>query len=122
YTAAALLFAAGALLWFVDQRATAQAESQAAARAHFVADVLVRDRLTEADFARPVTGRRRSRLDILFLRVVHTQEIKRVSLIAPNGLITYSTDHGRIGQLPHGPDSNVAAASAGREIRAIDTT
>ena len=67
YTAAALLFAAGALLWFVDQRATAQAESQAAGRAHFIADILLRDRLTRADFARPVTERRRSRLDVLFV-------------------------------------------------------
>src|SRR6188472_2738294 len=33
YTAVALLFAAGAILWFVDQRATSQAESYAAARA-----------------------------------------------------------------------------------------
>ncbi|HMJ00168.1 MAG TPA: ATP-binding protein [Gaiellaceae bacterium] len=121
YTAAALLFAAGALLWFVDQRATAQAEGRAAARAHFVADLLLPDRLTRADFERPVTGRRRSRLNTLFLRVVQTQPIKRVSLIAPNGQITYSTDHRLIGELPHARD-NVAGASAGREIRAVETT
>jgi signal transduction histidine kinase len=122
YAAAALLFAAGALLWFVNQRATAQAESQAAGRAHFIADVLLRDRLTRADFARPVTGTRRSRLDTLFRRVVQTHEIKRVSLIAPNGLITYSTDHRLIGELPHARDGNVTAAFAGREIRAVDRT
>jgi signal transduction histidine kinase len=122
YTALALLFAAGALLWFVDQRATAQAETQAAGRAHFLADVLLRDRLTRADFARPVTGTRRSRLDTLFVRVVQTQDIKRVSLTAPNGLITYSTDHRLIGELPHARDANVSAAFAGREVRAVDTT
>jgi signal transduction histidine kinase len=122
YTAVALLFVAGALLWFVDQRATAQAESRAAARAHFVADVLLPDRLTRADFARPVTGRRRSQLDTLFVRVVQTQAIKRVSLIAPNGLITYSTDHRLIGELPRARDGNVGAAFAGREIRVVDTT
>src|SRR6266704_2344377 len=121
YTAVALLFAAGALLWFVDQRATAQAESRAAVRAHFVADVLLPDRLTPADFARPVTGRRRSRLDILFRTAVHTQAIKRVSLIAPNGLITYSTDHRLISELLHARDGDVAAAFAGREIRAVDS-
>jgi hypothetical protein len=36
YTAVALLFAAGAILWFVHQRATSQAESQAATRAQLV--------------------------------------------------------------------------------------
>jgi signal transduction histidine kinase len=122
YTAVALLFVAGALLWFVNERATAQAEIRAAARAHFVADVLLPDRLTRADFARPVTGRRRSQLDTLFVRVVQTQAIKRVSLIAPNGLITYSTDHRLIGELPRARDGNVGAAFAGREIRAVDTT
>ena len=58
YTAIALLFAAGAILWFVDQRATSQAENNAAARAHFIADVLLRDRLTQGDFQHPATGRR----------------------------------------------------------------
>src|SRR5580765_7569664 len=89
YTTAALLFAAGALLWFVDQRATDQAESQAAGRAHFLADVLLRDQLTRADFARPVAGARRKQLDTLFYRVVQSEGIKRVNLIAPTGLITY---------------------------------
>jgi flagellar basal body-associated protein FliL len=32
YTAVALLFAAGAIFWFVSERATAQAENNAAAR------------------------------------------------------------------------------------------
>ena len=122
YSATALLFAAGALLWFVDQRATAQAESQAAGRAHFIADILLRDRLTRADFARPVTGPRRARLDGLFVRAVQAQEIKRVSLIGPNGVITYSTDHRRISELPHLRSAKVAAALAGREIRSVDTT
>jgi signal transduction histidine kinase len=122
YTAGALLFAAGALLWFVDQRATAQAESQAAARAHFLADILLHDQLTRADFARPVAGRRRNQLDGLFSRVVQTQGIKRVNLIAPTGLITYSTEHGLIGELPHARAGNVTTAFGGREIRAVDTT
>jgi len=121
YMAAALLFAAGAILWFVDQRATAQAESQAAARAHFLADILLRDRLTQADFDKPIVGKRRSELDRLFLRAVQTEGIWRVNLIAPSGLITYSTEPHLIGELPHGPSDNVAAAFGGREIRAVET-
>ena len=120
YTAAALLFAAGAILWFVQQRATAQAESFAAGRAHFIADVLLRDRLTEADFAKPVARKRRNELNALFYRAVQAEGIKRVNLIAPNGLITYSTERGLIGRTSEGDAGNVAAALTGREIRTVE--
>jgi signal transduction histidine kinase len=120
YTAAALLFAAGAILWFVQQRATAQAESFAAGRAHFIADVLLRDRLTEADFAKPVARKRRNELNALFYRAVQAEGIKRVNLIAPNGLITYSTERGLIGRTSDGDEGNVAAALTGREIRMVE--
>src|SRR5687767_1641433 len=122
YTGAALLFAAGAILWFVNQRATVQAENQAAARAHFIADVLLRDRLTKADFDKPVVGQRRTELDALFSGAVQAEGIKRVNLIAPTGLITFSTEHRFIGELPHGRADNVADAFAGREIRAVEAT
>jgi signal transduction histidine kinase len=122
YTAVALLFAAGAILWFVDQRATSQAEALAAGRAHFIADVLLRDRLTEADFAKPVDDKRRRALDVLFYRAVHAEGIKRLNLIAPDGLITYSTERSRIGQTAHADSANVAAALVGREIRAVEST
>ena len=120
YTAAALLFAAGALLWFVQERATTQAESFAAGRAHFIADVLLRGRLTEADFAQPVTSKRRMELNGLFYRAVQTEGIKRVKLIAPNGLITYSTQPRLIGRTSPGDAENVAAALTGHEIRAVE--
>ncbi len=122
YTGAALLFAAGAILWFVNQRAFAQAENQAAARAHFLADVLLRDRLIQEDFDKPVAGQRRAELDALFFRAVQAEGIKRVNLVAPSGLITYSTEHRFIGELPHGRADTVAAAFGGREIRAVETT
>jgi signal transduction histidine kinase len=121
YTAVALLFAAGAILWFVHDRATSQAESLAAGRAHFIADILLRDQLTEADFAKPVDTKRRRALDSLFFRTIHAEGIKRLNLIAPSGLITYSTERSRIGQTARADAANVTAALAGREIRAIDS-
>ena len=45
-----------------------------------------------------------------------------MNLIAPNGLITYSTEHGLIGERPYAHGGHVAAAFAGREIRGVDTT
>jgi signal transduction histidine kinase len=122
YTAAALLFAAGAVLWFVQQRATAQAESFASGRAHFIADVLLRDRLTEDDFASPVAGKRRRELNALFYRAVQSEGIQRVNLIAPNGLITYSTEPALIGRTSHRDGANVAAALTGREVRLVERT
>jgi signal transduction histidine kinase len=121
YTTAALVFAAGAILWFVEDRATSQAESQAAGRAHFIADVVLRDRLTQDDFAEPATGARRTALDSLFARVVQTEGIKRVNLVARSGEITYSTEHALIGAQPSGARRNVAAAFSGRETRSVDT-
>jgi signal transduction histidine kinase len=100
YMGVALLFAAGAILWFVNQRATAQAESQAVTRAQFIADALLRDELGESDFVRPVMGQRRAELDELFERAVHTEGMLRVNLIAPSGLITYSTSPALIGSSP----------------------
>jgi len=122
YTAVALLFAAAAILWFVDQRATTQAENNAAARAHFIADVLLRDRLTEADFEQPVAGRRRGELDALFARTVRSEGVKRINLIAPGGLITYSTEAGLIGTKPASGDSEVMSSLAGQEVRVVDST
>src|SRR5688500_2721861 len=120
YTAAALLFAAGAILWFVEQRATSQAEGHAAGRAHFIAEVLLRDRLTESDFAKPSVGKRRRELDSLFYRAVQAEGIKRVNLIAPSGLVTYSTEPSLIGRTAHDESSNVAGALSGREIRVVE--
>jgi signal transduction histidine kinase len=106
YTGVALLFAAGAILWFVNHRATAEAEHQAVTRAQFIADALLRDELGESDFVRPVTEKRRAELDELFQRAVHTEGMLRLNLIAPSGLITYSTSPALIGSTP--PDEQQA--------------
>jgi signal transduction histidine kinase len=82
----------------VHQRATGQAESQAADRTHFLIDVLLHDEVTPSDFARPVVGGRRAKLDSLFSRALRSEDMVRMSLVAPNGLITYSTESALIGQ------------------------
>ena len=119
YTAVALLFAAGAILWFVRDRAISQAESQAVARAQFIADALLRDELTEADFVRPVTGERRRELDMLFQRAVESEGMLRMNLIAPTGLITYSTTSALIGS-QNDSDRSLAPALAGQGVRDVE--
>jgi signal transduction histidine kinase len=122
YTAVALLFAAGAILWFVDERATSQAQGNAAARAHFIADILLRDQVTEADFQHPVGAKRRAELDALFSRAVRSEGVERVNLIGPSGLITYSTEGSLIGDSPHQTSANAASALTGREVREVGST
>jgi signal transduction histidine kinase len=117
YTGVALVFAAGAILWFVHQRATSQAETQAASRTHFVADVLLGDELTQADFARPVTGKRRAELDLLFQRALQSEGMVRMNLIAPSGLITYSTTPKLIGERPHDNEAKLRTVLRGRGVR-----
>jgi signal transduction histidine kinase len=119
YTAVALLFAAGAILWFVHQRATSQAESQAATRAQFLADVLLRNELTESDFARPVAGKRRAALNELLQRAVESEGLVRMNLIAPSGLITYSTSPRLIGTSPAEEKATVTSVLRGRGVKEV---
>jgi signal transduction histidine kinase len=119
YTAVALLFAAGAILWFVHQRATSQAESQAATRAQFLADVLLRNELTESDFARPVTGKRRVALDELLHQAVESEGLVRINLFAPSGLITYSTSPKLIGTAPPDEKATVTSVLGGRGVKEV---
>jgi signal transduction histidine kinase len=118
FTAVVLLCAGGAILWFVNQQATAQAESQAATRAQFLTTVWLEAELRPRDFASPAQARRRHELDRLF-RTVRKEGVVRVNLIAPDGLITYSTDPAVIGGLSHQSRSQVAAALRGDDARHV---
>jgi signal transduction histidine kinase len=120
YTCVALLFAAGAILWFVNQRATEQAESQAVTRAQFIADALLSDELSESDFVQPVTGKRRAQLDELFQRVVHTDGTLRMNLIAASGLITYSTSPSLIGSRRPDERQAIEPVLRGKGTRNVD--
>jgi signal transduction histidine kinase len=119
YTAVALLFAAGGILWFVNQRATTQAESQAASRAQFLTTVLLQDELTERDFTRPPGMKRRGELDRLFRRALQAEGIVRMNLIGPDGVITYSTTPSLIGRLSHQSRGQVGAALRGDGARNV---
>ena len=119
YTAVALLFAAGGILWFVNQRATTQAESQAASRAQFLTTVLLQDELTQRDFTRPPGMKRRRELDRLFRRALQAEGIVRMNLIGPDGVITYSTTPSLIGRLSHQSQGQVGAALRGDGARDV---
>jgi signal transduction histidine kinase len=53
---------------------------------------------------------------------VRSEGVERIDLIAPAGVITYSTETGLIGERPRDGESHVASSLAGREIRNVEST
>ncbi len=105
---AALGFAiAGALILAivreVDQH---QAVRTATDRAQFVSRTLLRESLRESDVLRPVHGARLAQLDTAMRKRILIDGALRVSVIGPGDVITYSTDHRRIGTHVLGPTAD----------------
>jgi diguanylate cyclase (GGDEF)-like protein len=97
YTALGLVFATASIVLLVRSHATSQAEDSARRHARFVAEVALGDRLAPSDFDGAVVGARRAALDRLFRDRVILDGAVDASLYAPDGTITYSTDHSLIG-------------------------
>ncbi|CAN5320270.1 hypothetical protein BH18ACT12_BH18ACT12_23720 [soil metagenome] len=93
YAGAAVMRAVvGALLlaWF---NASQSAESDLADDAAYVADELGSDDLVRAGFAGRVSDDIEAQLDEFLGPIAGARDLTRVSLVAPDGTITYSTDH-----------------------------
>ncbi len=97
YTALGLAFATASIVLLVRSYATSQAEEGVRYHARFVAEVALGDRLDPSDFAGPLTGERRATLDRLFRTRVILDGAVQAMLYAPDGTITYATDHSLIG-------------------------
>ena len=120
YTAVALLFAAGAILWFVNHNTTSQAEKEVAARAAFVTNVLLQEQdLRAADFERVTTPQRQRQLDALFGRAGTLNGFLRANLMSRKGLVTYSTYRPLIGSSVARPGASYQLALGGAGIHAV---
>ncbi len=109
-TAVCLGVAAAAILLTTRHLHTAQAERSAAQQARLLTHSVLAPELTAGDFSAPVTGTRRNELDQLFRqRVFASRAAVAVTLVRADGLVTYSTDHARIGQL-HVADARIGEA------------
>jgi diguanylate cyclase (GGDEF)-like protein len=98
--------AAAAILMVVRHLVTVQAEHAATTQARVIASSTLRGALAPSDFERPVGEQRRLQLDELFRGGVLDEGVLLAELYAPDGTVTYSTDHRLIGrhstgQLPH---------------------
>jgi diguanylate cyclase len=89
---------AAAILLFTRHLHTVQAERAAAHQAELIAETILSDELRSADFARPAAAGRRRQLDRLFRSKVLVRGTVLVTVTRPDGLATYSTDHGLIGR------------------------
>lgn len=98
YAGAAVAITAALALLVVRANAISEAEHDVLDDAHYVADELGRDDLAGAAFIRPVDSDLEAQLDDLVGVIASARGLTRVTLLAPDGTITYSTDHDRIGQ------------------------
>ena len=120
YTAVALLFAAGAILWFVNHNTTSQAEKDVAGRAAFVTKVLLQEQnLHAGDFERVPSPQRQRQLDALFGRAGALDGFLRANLLSRTGLVTYSTYHPLIGTSLARPGASYQLALGGAAIHVV---
>ena len=112
-TCVALALAAGAVLMVVRHLVTVQAEHAATAQARVIADSALRGSLAASDFSSPVGASRQTQLDLLFRTKVLDEGVLLVELYAPDGTVTYSTDHRLIGQKPGGQVEQIREALGG---------
>jgi PAS domain S-box-containing protein len=96
YSAIALALAWLAIFWLIRREAEERGREQVTAHATNVADRAAAS-LTDADFAGPVPEPRRAELDAVFEREL-VGNLVRIKLWSPEGVVTYATDHGLIGE------------------------
>ena len=119
-TGIALLLAAAAVMWFVRAQAVERAERMVEFHTRFVADTILRNELGRSDFDGPVSPARQAELDQLFEEQVLVEATLEVTLWAPDGTITYSTDHTLIGEGADGSNQHeLASALRGSSVRNV---
>ncbi len=98
YAGAAVLLAAVGALLFARLNAGASAKSDLADDAAYISDALGRDDLVRAGFAGIAGPNVQAQLDEFLGPIVGARDVSRASLVAPDGTITYSTDHSLAGK------------------------
>jgi PAS domain S-box-containing protein len=107
YAGAAVLLAVVGALLLSRFNASESAESDLADDAAYVADELGRDDLVRVAFAGRVSDDVEAQLDDFLGPIASARDLTRASLVAPDGTISYSTDHALRG----GPASALGAGT-----------
>jgi len=121
YIAIVLLCTGLAISWLVNREVENRAARTVENQARAVAVTNLRSHLQAADFTAPVSRARRNALDGLFRRSIVVPGVVGGGLVSPNGTITYSARHERIGQKVQHP-MILAAVLRGEVTRRITYT
>jgi signal transduction histidine kinase len=118
YTGVVLLGTGVAISWLVNREVAQRAAHTVQNQARAIAVTNLRRQLRPSDFADPVSPARRAVLDTLFRRSTVVSGEVGGGLVAPDGTITYSAKHGRIGDLVHHPQvlADVLAGKINRRV------
>ncbi|HEY6150091.1 MAG TPA: hypothetical protein VIW19_06195, partial [Gaiellaceae bacterium] len=103
YTGLVLLGAGLAISWLVSRDVENRAARTVQNQARAVAVTNLRSHLRESDFAAPVSAARRKSLDALFRRNIVVPGVVGGGLVSPDGTVTYSARHERIGEAARHP-------------------
>ena len=117
YTGLVLLVAGLAMLFVLERDITTRAEARVESQSKSVAEATLKQHLTRKDFRRPVDTQRRATLDKVLRDRVFLAGVVQVSLYNGAGLVTYSTNHGLIGN--GRPSTALASALQGRADRSV---
>ena len=121
YTGAVLLGAGLAISWLVNREVENRAARTVENQARAVAVTNLRSQLHASDFAAPVSPARRKALDGLFRRTIIVPGVVGGGLVSPEGTVTYSARHERIGKPVRHPKI-LAAVLRGEVTRRVTYT
>ena len=121
YTGIVLLCTGLAISWLVNREVENRAARTVENQARAVAVTNLRSHLRAADFTAPVSRARRNALDALFRRSIVVPGVVGGGLVSPNGTITYSARHERIGRQVQHP-TILAAVLRGEVTRRVTYT
>jgi signal transduction histidine kinase len=123
YTGIVLLGVGLAISWLVNREVENRAARTVENQARAVAVTNLRSNLRASDFEGPVSPARRKALDMLFRRSIVVPGVVGGGLVSPDGTITYSARHERIGQPVRHPKvlSAVLRGDVTRRVTYTDT-
>ena len=98
YTGCVLLLAGLAMLFILERDITSGAEQRVESQSRAVAEATFKQHLTRADFVRPVSAKRRAKLDMVFQDRVFLAGVGQATLFDADHRVTYSTNHALIGK------------------------
>lgn len=111
YAGVAVLVTVGVAFLIARVNARSSAQDDVREDASYVADELARDDLAGVAFAGPVSEDIQAQLDDFLGRIASARDLARVSLVGPDGRVSYSTDHALIGRRLAGADLDRARAA-----------